>query len=208
MMIKNIRAEKITTSMVPTYMRSLTGGFELGSGSRGECADGGDEVSFITRFTAEIFGAGRPLSLATRVRLYSGWFCFERGAPLTCTVLDSGVTTNLKCPNSLPPSMATLVSPFGPLSSSLTKTIATTVLFGDLSSRLTKRFFELYLSSMRGSCKFVAKFAAAAADLPPAPTETVNAELPILFCCCCCCCCATAASNNRELRSAANSDMH
>lgn len=161
--------------MVPTYMRSPTGGLELGSGSSGGWA-GGDEVSFITRFTEDIFG-GIPLSLATRVRLYSGTFSFESGAPLTWTVFESDVTTNLKWPNSLPLSIATLVSPLSPVSSSLTKTIATTVLFGDLSSRLTMRLFELYLSSMRGSCKLTD----CGRMLPP---ETINAaaELLLKFC--------------------------
>lgn len=141
MMMRNIRAEKITTSMVPTYMRSLTGGFELGKDSGDACADEGDEVSFITRFKADIFG-GLPLSLATRVRLYSGTLWRERGAPFTWTVSEIEAETSLKWPSSLPLSMATLVSPLGPVSSSLTTTIATTLLFGDRSSKLTKRFAD------------------------------------------------------------------
>ena len=53
-----IRDENITTSMRPTYIKSVTGGFKLGWGSSGalEYQPLEDVFNFITRFTLDDLG--------------------------------------------------------------------------------------------------------------------------------------------------------
>lgn len=84
MIMRKMSAENITTSMAPKYMRSVTGGLEACSGSEGTFEPrGGSEVcSFITKFVDDDLSEG-PCSLTTIVRLYSGTFCLDSGAPFT-----------------------------------------------------------------------------------------------------------------------------